>query len=117
MSAYAWMDLDDIEEFVPMMRERGVSAVARSRSGFLGAYRRAGGDPAELGDHKSGQPWEERREGFLARHMAQLEDNDEPLWEATGKYVGDPTRRHLALIAWAYTPDPRGVAGWLETME
>ena len=85
-----------IEKFVPMMRRRGVSEISRSPIGFLTAYFNADGDPKKM--HPE---WLTKRDGFIARHMAQVIRNDEPLYDARGF----PTRRHLALIAWAYTPD------------
>ena len=81
---------------VPRMEQQGVSTVARSGRGFLTAYRRAGGDPSRLSSE-----WLARREAFIARHRAQVRRRKEPLWRD-----GEPTRRHLALIAWAYSPDP-----------
>lgn len=49
--------------------------------------------------------WVTKREGFIARHMTQMVNNDEPLYDKLGR----PTRRHLALIAWAFSPDPSGL--------
>jgi hypothetical protein len=37
--------------------------------------------------------------------MAQLEDNREALFNKKGL----PTRRHLALIMWAYSPVPKQI--------
>jgi hypothetical protein len=86
----------------PKAAERKVSVVARSSRGFMRAYQAAGTwtklDPW----------WRQRREGFIARHMAQA-NRGERLWERVrGKWR--PTRRALALIQWAYMPSgrPRG---------
>lgn len=106
------MPLDEVEAFVPLAKKKKVSEKARSRSGFLGAYRRAGGDSEKLETMRvpgmKTQTWMNRRNGFVSRHMAQIEGED--LWDENG----DPTRRHLALIMWAFTPDPNGVEMWLE---
>jgi len=91
-----YLSLSIINRFVPLARELGVSAVARGSGGFLPAYRRAGGNPDRLSDH-----WADKRDAFVARHMAQVKAHGEPLWED-----GLPTRRHLALIMWAYSPNP-----------
>jgi hypothetical protein len=37
--------------------------------------------------------------------MAQVKAHGEPLWKD-----GVPTRRHLALIMWAYSPSPARLA-------
>jgi len=97
-----YLALDVVEAFVPLMRERGVSKVARSPRGFLAAYRRADGRMTNLPDE-----WRAERDGFVARHMAQLDRNGEALFEEGGRWAGLPTRRHLALIAWAYSPEVR----------
>ena len=109
-----WLDLDVVERAVPAMASRGVSAVARSPRGFLAAYRRAEGDPSCLGltpastPHRLPYPWRQRRNEFVARHMAQIAVRDEPLWRD-----GEPTRRHLSLVAWAYSPTPEKFRRWL----
>lgn len=89
------LSLECIAQHEPSMRARGVSKVARSPRGFLTAYRRAGGDLDALP-----AAWQRRRVGFIARHEAQRHKRHEPLYDA----AGSPTRRHLALIAWAYSP-------------
>lgn len=94
---YPFMPLSAINPWIPEMRRRGVSEVARGPTGFLTAYRRVGGDPSALPDY-----WIQKREGFIARHMGQVNARKEKLL-----VNGKPTRRHLALIAWAYAPPRR----------
>lgn len=91
---YRAMPIKSIQRYVSAMRKRGVSKVARSPRGFLAAYRRAGGSLSRLSDH-----WQRKRAGFIARHMAQVRKRGERLWKD-----GKPSRRALALIAWAYMP-------------
>jgi len=98
------LDLTTVEALVPLMEELGISEVARSPRGFLTAYRRSGGDARRLTDE-----WRRRRRAFIARHMAQLVANDESLYDSRAEALRRPTRRHLALVAWAYSPDPRGI--------
>lgn len=99
----SWLDLPTIQRFVPLMAELGVSIVARGPRGFLPAFRRAGGDPDQLVD-----PWRRDRNNFLKRHLAQVQLRREPLWTPDGH----PTRRHLALIAWAHSPEPLKAIAW-----
>ena len=89
-------------------RRTGVSHVAAGPGGFLEAYRRARGKPGALGYHATGESWRSRRNNFVARHMAQVLARREPLWTASG----EPSRRHLALAVWAYSPTPRDFAAW-----
>lgn len=93
---YKVLSLTVVEKFVSMMERKHVSEVARSPRGFLPAYRAAGGDL-----RKMSPAWQAKREGFVARHLAQARTAGESLFD----YRGFPSRRHLALIAWAYTPN------------
>lgn len=92
-------------------RARGVSSVATSRRGFGPAYLEF--TDSELHRYGPaaypGQTWAQRRDAFVARHMAQVERRGEVLWDSRGR----PSRRHLALAVWAYSPDPVQLRRWL----
>ena len=116
MNRYPWMALADTEAFVPLMERTGTSKVARSYRGFYTAFQKAEGVPKKMGRTHRDTPgrgdsymWWERRNEFVSRHMGQVEKRGEKLWKPNG----NPTKRHLGLIAWAYTPDPDGVDDWL----
>lgn len=83
---YPWLPPSVIRRYEPEMRRLAVSEVARSPRGFLTAYEEAGGDYSKLSDY-----WRRRRDGFIARHLAQYR-------------IDHGYRRYLALIAWAYMP-------------
>lgn len=113
-----YLPLDAVEALVGLAEARGVSEVARAPGGFLEAFRAARGNPARLP-----QVWVVKRQGFLRRHVAQ--GKLEGWWEdvppaaqtwSLGSFPDDewPTRRHLALIMWAWSPDDAEVLGWLE---
>lgn len=95
MNPYPFLSVSTVLKFEPLAAERGVSEVARSRRGFLAQYKRHG----QIGLDPY---WWTRRKNFISRHMAQLVGRDEALFQADGT----PTRRHLALIMWAYSPVP-----------
>ena len=92
------LKLSQIDRLLPLMRKKGVSKVARGQGGFLSAYRRAKGRLSHLTPY-----WKNRRKNFIKRHMAQVRKRREPLFTPDGK----PTRRHLALVAWAYSPSKK----------
>lgn len=102
--SYLWLSLDTVEGFVPLARRLGVSEVARSE-GFVPEYRKAGGDPNHMSDY-----WANRRDGFIKRHMAQVKLRGDPLWDKDG----NPTRRHLALVMWAYSPHATRLSTWMK---
>lgn len=106
MARFAWLPLETVEAHLPEIEERGVGKVARSKRGFLAAYRRARGDVSKLARRKvpgidRDVDWAAWRDGFVARHLAQ--------YEAPG---GKTRRRWLALVLWAHIPKgkppPRG---------
>ena len=113
---YPWMRLSVTDAFVPLAKRRGAAKVARSYRGFYAAFKKAKGQPTRMGSvhpdtpGRQDYPWWQRRNEFIARHMAQVKKRREKLWDKDG----NPTNRHLGLIMWAYTPDPDGVLGWLE---
>lgn len=110
MTERSWLTLEAVQALEPYIAARGISKVARSERGFLRAYEAAHGDPDQLGtDTYSGQPWRDRRNGFVGRHVAQARLHGEPWWRD-----GEPTGRHLALIAWAHTPTPSRLLAWFE---
>lgn len=113
-----WLSLAEVEASIPAMKAKGVSAVARGEQqskvtggGFIGAYRLAEGDPDTMAELRAtpNQSWAKRRMDFVSRHMAQLINRGEALYDSKG----NPKGRHLALIAWAYTPDYEGFKAWL----
>lgn len=107
----AWMSLDFAEAFRDLAAERGVSEEARSSDGFMGIYNRVNGNKEAMKDqwYSETYNWFDRRNDFVNRHMAQVERRNESLFEDDGS----PSRRHLALIMWAYTPEPQKLRAWL----
>ena len=94
---HRFLPLSTIKRYESLANSRKVSEVARGPGGFLPAYKRAGSATALPDD------WRRKREAFIARHMAQVEQRNEPLWDTDGR----PSRRHLALIMWGYSPATR----------
>jgi len=86
------MSLSGVVKYEKSAEDQGVSEVARSPSGFLGQLKKFGSVS------KLPEEWKRKRNGFIARHMAQAKD--ETLWDSDG----NPSRRALALIMWAYMP-------------
>jgi len=90
----SWMTLSQVLAAVPDAARLGVSEVARGPRGFVSEYRRARTRGAMMRRPVPGYPgqtWGQRREAFVARHLAQYRKN--------------PTeRRALALKMWAFDP-------------
>ena len=87
---YKVLPLSEVLKYEQEAKEKGVSEVARSSSGFLGQYKKYK-DFDKFKDKKasnSNMDWDDKRATFIARHLASFKEN--------------PTqRRKLALIMWA----------------
>lgn len=94
---HRFLPLATIARYEKLARQRHVSEVARGPTGFLPMYKRAGSAA------RVPEVWRKKREAFIARHMAQVDQRNEILWDLDGR----PSRRHLALIMWAYSPVAR----------
>lgn len=124
-----WLSLEAVLRSIPAMAKYKVSEVARgvkdsnqTREGFVEAYIATDGDPEKMKKRLTGrsktETWSDRRIQFNTRHYAQVKRNNEKLWQDNG----DPSRRHLALIAWGWSPatEAKKLEKWLEhqpTME
>lgn len=100
MTHYRWMTLGQLESWVDVAKQEGVSARARSRGQFVDQFRRVGGRWQDLPDF-----WWRKRQGFVARHLEQARRTREKLYDRRN---GSYSRRGLALLMWAF--DPRWVA-------
>jgi len=108
-----YISLYHLEKVEKVAQREGVSDVARSPRGFMAAYKLASGDPYSMGrDRFSGQLWEDRRTNFIKRHVEQAKRRRENFWTKQGK----PTRRHLALMMWGFTPTPQKTLGWIQAL-
>lgn len=110
MRELRWLDLETVRAAAIAARAVGVSRVATGPGGFVAAFTRAGGDPDALGRRRTGEDWRDRRNGFVARHRAQGVRDAGGWW-----HNGRPTRRHLALAVWAWSPTPARLRHWLST--
>lgn len=84
-----WLDVRTVQKLIPYAKAAGVSKVALSSRGFIAQFLPGGKRGLDL-------YWFNRRNGFVARHLAQVGPNT---FVNPG---GVPTRRMLALAMWAY---------------
>ena len=125
MDRFKWISLDLVESFRDEMEKRGVSKVARgemssnvTKEGFMEAYEATNGSIPAMKRRKTGritngkeiETWNDRRNQFVARHLKGMRtDKYSSGWDDKG----NPTNRHLGLIAWAYSPSPKRLEKWL----
>ncbi len=91
MAYRKFLPIETVLACVPLARAIGVSEAARSRRGFVAAY-------TEAGSHAAlGEGWKAKRSQMVAQALTRQDDHT--MWQG-----GVPTRLHLTLIMWAYSP-------------
>jgi hypothetical protein len=121
MKDLKWLSINDVLRSIPAMDRQAVSKVARglerstqTKEGWVQAYIATNGNPKEMAKRLTGrnnhETWKDRRKQFLARHLKKVKLDNEPLWKN-----GQPTRRHLSLVAWGYSPNISRLQKWLKT--
>lgn len=103
---HAYVPLANVAAWEPVAAIRNVASVAREPGGFLDAYRRAGGNPNRLPPG-----WRRLRERSIETRLAAMRKGATPLYEPDGAWAGGPTKAHLGLLLWAYSPDREGLIG------
>jgi len=98
--------------YLPLMQKFGVSRVARgqqkstrTKQGFTEVF--ISGKSLNTLATKN-ETWTQRRENYLKRHLKGGKRT--PLYNLDGS----PSRYHLSLIAWAFSPDPKGLNKYIK---
>lgn len=98
-----------VTKLLPLIDSEGVSLVSRgfmpsnqTQGGFLGAYYK--GKLSQMATQN--QTWLQRRNNFIKRHWRQGRKLFKP--------DGTPTRLHLALVSWGYSPEPKKLNAFIK---
>lgn len=118
--SYPWLSLDIIKKFEKLADEYNVSKVARglvkgtkTDEGFLKMYKKVNGNSHKLQyipikkNNPNGNDYYSYRISFIKARLAQIKNNNTPLYYNDGDYKGLPTKQHLILILHAYSPDKK----------
>lgn len=113
---YKFLPLSVIKKYEKIAEEYGVSQVARgikpsskSDNGFLQVYKKVK-NPHKLQyipikkDEPNGQDYYSFRNTFIKSRLGQMKALKTPLFYKEGKYKGLPTKQHIVLIMYAYSP-------------
>lgn len=113
---YDFLPLSVVIKYEKIAEEYGVSEVARglksskkTDEGFLEVYKRVK-NPSKLQyiltkkDNYKGQDYNSFRNTFIKARLGQIKAAKTPLFYSSGKYKGLPTKQHIILIMYAYSP-------------
>jgi len=113
---FEFLPLSIIKKYEKIAEEYGVSEVARgikpskkTDEGFLEVYKRVK-TPYKLQyiltkkNNYTGQDYCSFRNSFIKSRLGQIKAAKTPLFYSSGKYKGLPTKQHIILIMYAYSP-------------
>lgn len=96
-------------------KARGLEKPTTTDEGFLVVYKRIKGNSNKLNDipckknNPKGVHWERKRDIEVKGKLGQMKRFHIPLYHDEGPLKGLPTKMHVILIMWAYSPDPKGL--------
>jgi len=104
---------EKLAEYYDVSRKaRGLEKPTTSDEGFLVIYRKVKGDGKLMKtipcrkDKKNGVNWARKREIELLGKLGQAEKMQLDFFHKTGSLKGLPTKIHINMIMWAYSPFP-----------
>ena len=113
---YKFLPLSTVLKYEKIAEEYGVSKVARglmpstkTDEGFLKVYKKVQ-SPHKLQyipvkkNKPQGQDYYSFRNSFIKSRLGQMKASKTPLFYTEGKYKGLPTKQHIILIMYAYSP-------------
>ena len=121
-SKYKFLNFKIIKEYLKLAEYYKISKVARglekpktSDVGFLTIYKKYKNNPEKLNDipikqnKPDGSKWSKTRINRINAKLGQIKKMKLKLYNTEGKLKGFPTKMHVILIMWAYTPDEKKI--------
>ncbi len=107
---------EKLAEYYDISRKaRGLEKPTTSDEGFLVVFRRVKGKGDKMRyipcrkDKPTGVNWERKREIEVLGKYHQMKRMGIPLYHKEGELKGLPTKIHVNMIMWGYSPDPKGL--------
>jgi len=97
----AYLPLATIDTLMPLQQEYKIAN--KKAAAFLTAYKKAGADYKNLRTVASGEDeptWDIVRNKELKKLLKEIDEKDSPMWKDDV-----PTKEHMELILWAYSPE------------
>jgi hypothetical protein len=96
-------------------KARGLEKPTTSDKGFLEIWRQVKGDKKKLRNYPvksklpNGQTWDKQRNNYIIRRLSMMKNAKDKLYYEKGIDKGLPTKLHVNMIMWAYSPDYKNV--------
>jgi hypothetical protein len=121
-SKLPYLPLSIIKPFEQLADYYGVSKKARglekpttTDEGFLVIYKKIKGDSSKLKEipckklNPNGVHWDRKRDIEVKGKFGQMKRMKIPLYQKEGPLKGLPTKMHVIMVMWGYSPDPKGL--------
>jgi hypothetical protein len=115
---------ETLAEYYNISRKaRGLEKPTTSDKGFLVIYREYKGDGLKMKelpcrkDKPEGVNWERKREIEVKGKYGQMKRMKIPLYHKEGELKDLPTKMHVNMIMWAYSPDKKGLEKRVKLLE
>ena len=110
-------ELEALAEYYDISRKaRSFDTSTKSDKGFLQVYRQVGGNEKMLRTIpiKASNPdritWDKYRNQYLTRRKTMLKNAGYGLYYTSGELKGMPTKLHVNMIMWGYSPDKKKIS-------
>lgn len=102
-------------------KARGLEKPTKSDKGFKVIWETSTNKGGANGDKKrlrnmpikasvpDGQTWDKHRNQYLTRRLSMVKNAKDDLYYTSGKHKGLPTKLHVNMMMWAYSPDSKKV--------
>jgi hypothetical protein len=108
--------LEFLAEFYDIsLKARGLQKPTTSDKGFLPIWKEVKGDKKRLRNYPikanvpNGQTWDKHRNFFIVRRLSMIKNAKDALYYTSGPFEGLPTKLHVNMMMWGYSPDGKNV--------
>jgi hypothetical protein len=108
--------LEFLAEFYDIsVKARGLQKPTTSDKGFVPVWKEVNSDKKRLRNYHikasvpQGQTWDKHRNFYITRRLSMIKNTKDALYYTTGPYEGLPTKLHVNMMMWGYSPDAKSV--------
>ena len=106
-------DLEFLADFYNIsLKARGIKKSTKSDKGFVEIWCSiVKGDKKKLRNlpvlknNPNGETWDKHRNNYIKRRMSMLKNSKDGLYYKNGPYAGLPSKLHVNMLMWGYSPD------------
>jgi hypothetical protein len=108
--------LEFLAEFYDISHKaRGLQKPTKSDKGFIPVWKEVKSDKKLLRNYPikesipQGQTWDKHRNFFIVRRLSMIKNAKDVLYYTTGPFTGLPTKLHVNMMMWGYSPDAKSL--------